>query len=360
MHYVQRSTRSYLFVSLFFLLVALAGCDQSALTEDAAEDLDSPALALEGDPEFSDAVFAEFASDSAQAVMAVQDQHEESLLAQPGVVGVGTTRMKDGAYGIVVFLEETQAQQPMPAALDGVPVVYEASGEVEAQSFTNRSRPARPGISIGNGSRGAPCVAGTLGAFVRKNGDTYVLTNTHVLARNVKAKPRRDPITQPGPRDATPRCRPSKKDAIAATTTYVRLKPNRPNRIDAGIARLKRGQRIRQQTACGYTPSRRSQRARVGLRVQKCGRTTQRTTGMVAAVNVTVKVGFRGERSRFRFVNQIAFTDLSEGGDSGSLIVTNNGAARPVALLFAGSRTTTFGTPIQPVLNHFGVTMVGR
>jgi hypothetical protein len=41
---------------------------------------------------------------------------------------------------------------------------------------------------------------------------------------------------------------------------------------------------------------------------------------------------------------------FSAGGDSGSLIVSNNSCHQPVALLFAGSSTTTIGNPIGEVL----------
>jgi hypothetical protein len=52
------------------------------------------------------------------------------------------------------------------------------------------------------------------------------------------------------------------------------------------------------------------------------------------------------------FDNQIAMGDgtFSNNGDSGSLVVTSD-TARPVALLYAGSTTTTVANPIQDVLN---------
>jgi len=50
---------------------------------------------------------------------------------------------------------------------------------------------------------------------------------------------------------------------------------------------------------------------------------------------------------------------FSAGGDSGSLIVTNNASHNPVALLFAGSSSTTIGNPIGEVLTKLG-TALGR
>ncbi|NQU97374.1 MAG: hypothetical protein HQ548_07005, partial [Chloroflexi bacterium] len=65
-----------------------------------------------------------------------------------------------------------------------------------------------------------------------------------------------------------------------------------------------------------------------------------------------------------RFVNQIMVQDnlpsrvdtFSAGGDSGSLIVTEDGN-NPVALLFAGSKFYTVANPIGDVLDAFGVTI---
>jgi hypothetical protein len=54
------------------------------------------------------------------------------------------------------------------------------------------------------------------------------------------------------------------------------------------------------------------------------------------------------------YVNQVDVLggDFSAGGDSGSLIVTQN-TASPVALLYAGSDTDTVGNPVSDVLNFF-------
>jgi len=54
---------------------------------------------------------------------------------------------------------------------------------------------------------------------------------------------------------------------------------------------------------------------------------------------------------------------FSEGGDSGSLIVDAE-TREPVALLFAGGEKngvkSTFANPIDLVLQHYGVTVVGE
>ena len=59
------------------------------------------------------------------------------------------------------------------------------------------------------------------------------------------------------------------------------------------------------------------------LQVQKCGRTTCYTTGTVMDIDVTVDVGYESEGGEvtYRFVHQIFLTDMSDSGDSGSLIL---------------------------------------
>jgi predicted phage tail protein len=61
-------------------------------------------------------------------------------------------------------------------------------------------------------------------------------------------------------------------------------------------------------------------------------------------------------------VDQIGISPgtFSAGGDSGSLIVTDDENNNPVGLLFAGSSTLTIANKIDLVLDHFGVTIDGE
>ncbi len=83
--------------------------------------------------------------------------------------------------------------------------------------------------------------------------------------------------------------------------------------------------------------------AEPGMLVKKTGRTTDFTTGRVQTINTTVNVNY-GQGRIARFCRQIITTDMSAGGDSGSLVLDfeNN----PVGLLFAGSSTVTILNPI--------------
>ena len=67
-----------------------------------------------------------------------------------------------------------------------------------------------------------------------------------------------------------------------------------------------------------------------------------------------------GGGTLFTFTNQVVInsTTFSAGGDSGSLIVSNNASCRqPVALLFAGSSTSTIGNPISLVLTRLSTAL---
>jgi hypothetical protein len=93
------------------------------------------------------------------------------------------------------------------------------------------------------------------------------------------------------------------------------------------------------------------------LSVAKSGRTTGFTTGTIGSINTSVSVQYQagcGQGKKFvvSYTNQVVINSstFSAGGDSGSLIVTNDSTHNPVALLYAGSSTTTIGNPIGDVL----------
>ena len=91
--------------------------------------------------------------------------------------------------------------------------------------------------------------------------------------------------------------------------------------------------------------------ASLGMQVRKMGRTTGFTTGSITLLNATVNVGYRtslGSRTA-RFDGQIISTAMSQGGDSGSLVVDAS-EQKAVGLLFAGSASATIFTPIDKVM----------
>jgi hypothetical protein len=94
----------------------------------------------------------------------------------------------------------------------------------------------------------------------------------------------------------------------------------------------------------------------LNMRVRKFGRTTGYTEGVIKLLNATVNVGYAtaaGPRQA-QFVGQVIAEPMSQGGDSGSLIVDVTDSSA-VGLLFAGSPLATIFTPIDVVLNTLEV-----
>src|SRR5215831_12912288 len=194
------------------------------------------------------------------------------------------------------------------------------------------------------------CCSGTLGALVTDGANSYILSNDHVLGLSGQARVG-DDISQPGLVDNG--CRVS--TVVADFTAAPQLGSSN---VDAAVAQLISGA----MDATGFIedigpPSSLVMAPSVGLSVAKSGRTTGLTTGTIASINTSVKVQYQrscGQGKKFvvSYTNQVVINSstFSAGGDSGSLIVTNDSNHQPVALLFAGSSTTTIGNPIGEVL----------
>jgi hypothetical protein len=203
------------------------------------------------------------------------------------------------------------------------------------------------------------CCSGTLGSLVQADGTSYILSNNHVLARSGTAAMGED-ISQPGLIDNGCRI----PTIVGDLTAYPSLSSN----VDAAIA-MSRG--IMDSTGKIMdigTISSVIRTASMGLQVQKSGRTTGRTVGTVSSVSTNVMVNYQptcgmGKKFKVTFRNQVVVNSstFSAGGDSGSLILSvpasPNELPQPVALLFAGSSTTTVGNPIGDVLSQLSALM---
>lgn len=222
----------------------------------------------------------------------------------------------------------------------------------------HQTRNTHFGVSGGNVNdiSRAFCCGGTLGSLVTDGTAQYILSNNHVLARSGKAMPGED-ITQPGRIDNGCRVPPT----VARFTAAPPLNSN----VDAAVAELIPGA----MDSTGFiedigTISSSVLSPTVGLAVAKSGRTTGFTTGAVGAINASVNVQYQdgcgtGRKFVVSFTNQVIVNSsaFSAGGDSGSLIVANNAEHNPVALLYAGSSTTTIGNPIGEVLDKVGAAL---
>ncbi len=87
----------------------------------------------------------------------------------------------------------------------------------------------------------------------------------------------------------------------------------------------------------------------LAMPVRKSGRTTGFTSGEIVVLDATVSVNYGGNRTA-QFEKQIVTSAMSQGGDSGSLLVGGD-PAKAVGLLFAGSNQATIHNPIDEVLS---------
>jgi hypothetical protein len=72
------------------------------------------------------------ASELSSKVEQVKQAHEARLMAMDGVMGVGVGRNPIGDDAIVVYLRDYTAQKNIPTQLDGVPVMFEITGIIDA------------------------------------------------------------------------------------------------------------------------------------------------------------------------------------------------------------------------------------
>ena len=236
-----------------------------------------------------------------------------------------------------------------------------ATQVVEAAcSSTERCERAVPiGVSTGH----PDITAGTIGARVTDGTNVFALSNNHIYANENDATTG-DVALQPGSIDGGV----NPGDSIGTLSDFepIVFTNTANNTMDAAIVLSSTGMLGNSTPAGGYgTPSSSITSASVDMTVQKFGRTTKNTSGTVSEINVTVAVCYESSGSTCtkvaRFVNQFAVTggSFSDGGDSGSLIVTNDTNKNPVGLLFAGSSTRTIANDIGNVLTRFGVTVDG-
>lgn len=306
------------------------------------------------------------------------------------------------------------SSQILPRQVDDVPLDVVAVGQVVAQqSARKRHRPKIPGgVSMGHRA----ITAGTFGMRVRdrRNGEILLLSNNHVLA-NANDAAVGDAIMQPGHVDGGR----LPDDQVASLKRFIPLtfldqrppshsspdlsppggsippgvpgsqrrgcgralwaisqiwrhdddwqsdSPPEPerrdpefsynNRLDAALAQP-RDAAMFPNYIQDIGSIQGSRDPALNLRVRKFGRTTGLTRGRIVLINATVDVSYvtnQGMRTA-HFVGQFGTEAISEGGDSGSILVEDGGNLA-VGLLFAGSNTRSFFTPIQHVLDALDV-----
>lgn len=284
-------------------------------------------------------------------------ENETRLLEKANVVGCGVgEKIKSGlSLGRICLKVYVQKKHPLnklaridviPRSLSSVETDVEEVGKIRALRFRGRFRPALGGSSIGH----YQITAGTFGCLVKDKTtqETFILSNNHVLANSNKAK-KGDSILQPGPYDGGKK----PKDTIASLERWVEIKFGKEaNFADAALARPKSLKSVKPEIMEIGLPAGIA-RAKLALLIQKSGRTTGYTIGKIKDISATIKVDYDKKIALFR--NQILATNMSQGGDSGSLVLDMK--RRAVGLLFAGSEVVTILNPILEVMAHLKVNL---
>jgi hypothetical protein len=201
------------------------------------------------------------------------------------------------------------------------------------------------------------CCGGTFGSAVLYNGALHILSNNHILARSGSATAGENDI-QPGLIDVS--CQASGADVVGHFIGDVVPLGSGigGNNVDVGLSAAVTGA----VNTSGFimdigVPCSVPLAAVINQPIVKSGRTTGCSSGTVTSVNTSVKIQYQtgcnqGKKFTINYTNQVATTNISAGGDSGSLILSQSGL-HPTALLYAGSSTTTIGNPASDVVNAF-------
>ncbi len=314
-----------------------------------------------------------------ERAIAAQEKHNSQLLATQGVVGTAVGLTAKGKPVVKVFTEKAGVTG-LPESLDGVSVKVQVSGKIFALKPGQAKRPNKPdkgpkveeptttdiwdapvpiGISTGNANE---CSAGTIAARVKDDkGNVYALSNNHVYALENSA-PIGSQVLQPGLYDT--QCILNGNNDTGTLSDFEPLAfDGKLNYIDAAIALTNTDNLGNSTPKSGYgTPKSAMVAANIGLPVQKFGRTTKLTKGVVTDVNWIGWVGYSSGDALF--ANQIVVQSgrpFIKSGDSGSMLVTNPDC-NPVGLLFAGNKNgrLAIANPIDKVLKEFGVTIDGE
>lgn len=321
----------------------------------------------------------------------IKDIHTQTLLDKQNVIGVAigykyVNGVKTNELSIIadvsqkVPVESLNPEDIVPSQFDGITTDVIETGSINALVYdpTQKFRPAPGGVSIGH----KDVIAGTLGITVLQNpksmiepgesfisvndvilgwpissvtqkDEIYILSNNHVLANSNDAQIG-DAIYQPGPFDGG-----TSEDTIAQLSAFVLIKfgwPSEVNKVDAALANPININDVTPKEILEIGQVENTIEAVLDMPVRKYGRTTQLTSGIVTQIYATVDVGgYSGGRTA-RFEEQIITTIMSDGGDSGNLLVEESGQ-RAVGLLFAGSSTVTVHNRIANVEEALGITL---
>lgn len=259
-------------------------------------------------------------------------------------------------------LPKSKLGKPVPEKVDlpglDEPVFTDVDeiGKVQLEANTARHRPAMPGCGLGH----FDVTVGTFGCLVRKRGQPdklFVLSNSHVLANEGLGKAG-DVVLQAGVNDGGVQ----PDDVLGELAEFVPFQfteDDFPNLVDAAIAAVRKREEVTSRVNLIGVPKGFSTVVRRGMKVKKCGRTTDLTIGEIKDVDYRLPMFYKdgnGGSGRVGLRDQVLCTRFTAGGDSGSAIFNMSG--KIVGLHFAGSPSTSIFNRIGNVLDALDLEIV--
>ncbi len=303
------------------------------------------------------------------AARKAQELVESRFMSLPGVHGVAIGFKVTGGVAtdevcVVVFVDKKLSRQQMPfdqlipAVIPGTsiktdvveyPKIFalpESVSDIPDQKSAvgddrNRYDPLKGGVQIQSHQNSG--FVGTLGTFLydTKHRRVVGLTNWHVLYPWSPPGGAGNSVFQPVEKSG---------NQIGSTINGIA-----DGLVDGAVFEVSGRAYSMQIQDIGVWSGKLSQ-ITLGANVLKRGRTTGLTRGTVRFINATIDVNY-GNDHIIRFSNQIGvsptapYTKFLDSGDSGSVVVDNDGK-RLVSLLFAGGQTDGWSNPIDDVEQH--------
>jgi hypothetical protein len=288
-------------------------------------------------------------------------------IAGPNVVGTGASfkttagrRTRDYALRVYVRAklpdDDIPLAQRVPAvvhlgAAGVVPTDVVEIGEVELESAAGKTVEAGQSIGSLNGE------TGTIACIVAKIADPatpLILSNSHILADSGIARVGHSVIVPGGDDGGT---------SASVVGRLIESVPfdfsdNYNNFCDAALASIDRDIKL-SNTVQGIGPilePNAEPRLAVGAKVQKTGRTSKHTTGVIEDVHFRTSMFYPNVSGGFGtalFRDQVLCSKYTESGDSGALICDCSG--RAVGLHWAGTGRASIFTPIQLVFARLAI-----
>lgn len=310
------------------------------------------------------------------------DEYGEYGFAGLSVQSVGyTSGAEEETVNVYITRGNKRDLDALPTSFHGVGIQAIKVGKLTVRPEHSAGVGAHGNIYERNGriACGSSCApagetySGTFGALVRSGGQLMALSNNHVFAA-CNQMPVGQPILSPSAADAGPNTPPPRQlcrhhDIIELRSGTPDLVP--PTRADVAVATVPDDKAVSSwqgDDLHGYDTPTAVIQPSSGLRVKKTGRTTGLTFGTVEAfitAPTPIPYKMRDFAARVWVAGVWIVRSDPDGhfallGDSGSLVVTEDGAAA-VGLLFACTMDgLAYIVPMETVTRELSLHLVGQ